>query len=331
MEPPRPRKACSVVIRRHPDGRRDLLAFEHPRAGKQWVKGSVEPGETDIAAALRELREESGLVAISARSLVTFPIDSPSAIWAAVLCEVEAPPESWVFHCADDGGHAFRFFWHPLDEGLDDEWAPPFRHAFEHIRGALTGPVEVRAATLSDVPAIRSVYAREVLEGVASFELEAPSELDMAGRLSTVQSHGLPYLVAVSGEALAGFAYATPYRPRGAYQGTVEESVYVAVEHQRRGVGRALLSALIQACADRGRRQMVGVITDPGRNGSAALHAALSFREVGVLRGVGEKFGETLDTLIVQRALSGKDFSRESSSCDSPRSRGSKGDGGEEI
>ena len=303
MEPSLPRKACPVVVRRRPDGRRDLLAFEHPLAGKQLVKGGVEPGETDLAAAVRELREESGLVATSARTLVTFDVELPPQTWAAVICEVETIPEGWTFHCPDDGGHDFRFFWQPLDEAPNEEWGPTFRQAFGHIRQALCRPVRVRDANPADVPALQRIYAREVEEGLASFELEPPSEEEMKRRLDAVLSAGLPYLVAVDEAEVAGFAYALPYRPRGAYRNTVEESVYVASSHQRRGVGRALLAALIDACGARGRKEMIGVIADPGRNGSAALHRALGFREVGILRGVGEKFGETLDTLIVQRAL----------------------------
>lgn len=296
-----------MVLRRRPGRRRDLLAFEHPQAGKQLVKGGVQLGETEVAAAVRELREESGLVATSARALVSFDVDSPPQTWAAVVCEVETPPEGWVFRCADDGGHDFRFFWQPLDEAPDEAWTPNSRHAFERIREVLLRPLHVRDASAGDVPAIQRIYAREVEEGVASFELEAPTENEMSRRLEAVQRAGLPYLVAVEGAEVAGFAYATPYRPRGAYHETVEESVYVAEPHQRRGVGRALLSALVEACTVRGREQMIGVIAAPGRNGSVALHEAMGFRKVGILRGVGKKFGQTLDTLIVQRSLEPRD------------------------
>ena len=85
--------------------------------------------------------------------------------------------------------------------------------------------------------------------GTASFELEPPDEAEMARRMAALLDGGFPYIAAEIGGALAGYAYAGPYRPRRAYRFSVEDSIYVDPGAQRKGVGRALL-----ASADRGMR-----------------------------------------------------------------------------
>ena len=103
--------------------------------------------------------------------------------------------------------------------------------------------------------------------------------------------------------ALAGYAYAGPYRARPAYRFTIEDSVYIAPDRQGRGVGRALLAALVEASSARGFRQMIAVIGDSEQAASIALHAALGFAYVGTFPNVGFKFGRWLDTVLMQRAL----------------------------
>ena len=164
--------------------------------------------------------------------------------------------------------------------------------------------VSIRPALLSDCGAIARIYAPAVTHGTTSFELEAPDEAEMALRMGALTEKGYPYLVAELDNAVAGYAYAGPYRARPAYRFTVENSIYVAPEAHRRGVGRALLTALIDACAERGYRQMLAVIGDsPNQPGSIGLHKACGFVEVGKLPDVGFKFGRWLDSLLMQRAL----------------------------
>ncbi len=113
-----------------------------------------------------------------------------------------------------------------------------------------------------------------------------------------------PYLVAEIDGMLAGYAYAGPYRSRPAYRLTVEDSVYIAPDTHRRGIGRALLAALIEAAQARGFRQMIAVIGDSTRQAaSIGLHEALGFRHVGILKHVGFKHGRWLDSVLMQRAL----------------------------
>ena len=161
----------------------------------------------------------------------------------------------------------------------------------------------VRRCTEQDMPKVREIYALEVLEGTASFELEPPSIADMAARFATIETAGLPYLAVEQDGRIAGYAYAAPYRPRPAYRYTVEDSVYVARWARRRGVGRALLEAVIQRATEQGMRQMVAIIGDSAHVASIRLHAQAGFRLVGTLEHVGWKFGRWLDTVIMQRPL----------------------------
>jgi phosphinothricin acetyltransferase len=118
-----------------------------------------------------------------------------------------------------------------------------------------------------------------------------------------LKAGGHPYLVATSGETVVGYAYAGPYRPRAAYRSTVEDSIYLAADAQGRGIGRLLLTGLIDAAAEAGFRQMIGVIGDSRHQASIRLHAALGFRPVGVFENVGWKHGRWLDCVLMQRSL----------------------------
>jgi phosphinothricin acetyltransferase len=162
----------------------------------------------------------------------------------------------------------------------------------------------VRDGRDSDISRITAIYAIEVKEGTASFELEPPDEDEMRRRFQAIRESGLPYLVAVdAGGHMLGYAYAGPYRARPAYGATVEDSVYVAAEARGRGIGRTLLGELIERCRHAGKREMVAIIGDTANRNSIALHEALGFRLVGTLRQVGRKHGRWIDTVLMQLAL----------------------------
>jgi len=161
----------------------------------------------------------------------------------------------------------------------------------------------IRPAAAADVAAIAGIYAHAVRCGTASFELEPPDEAEMARRWRAIVEAGYPYLVAQADGAVLGYAYAGPYRARPAYRWSVENSVYVAAEALRRGIGRALLDALIAEAERRGFRQMIAVIGDSAQTPSIALHRAAGFRLIGTLEAVGFKHGRWLDTVLMQRAL----------------------------
>lgn len=166
----------------------------------------------------------------------------------------------------------------------------------------LSTPV-IRHSVPEDIPEITAIYALNVREGFASFELTPPSEAEMAQRRQAVIAAGLPHLVADLDGRVAGYAYAGPYRPRPAYCHTVENSVYIADWAQRRGIGRALMNALIAACEAAGKRQMIAVIGDSGNMASIALHRAAGFLHIGTLKNVGFKHGRWLDSVFMQRCL----------------------------
>ena len=161
----------------------------------------------------------------------------------------------------------------------------------------------IRPALDADLLAIQAIYAHHVLTGLATFEINPPGVEEIARRRSDILGRGLPYLVAEIDGAVAGYAYAGAYRPRPAYQYTVEDSVYIHPGHQRRGLGRMLLTELISRCQAADRRQMIAVIGDSANAASIKLHEAMGFRHVGVLEGVGFKFGRWVDTVLMQRTL----------------------------
>jgi L-amino acid N-acyltransferase YncA len=163
--------------------------------------------------------------------------------------------------------------------------------------------VSIRPARLSDIPAITRIYAHAVENGTASFELTPPDDAEMTRRMQAVLDGKFPYIVAELDGAVVGYAYASFYRTRPAYRFTVENSVYVAPEIQRRGIGKALLITLIEACTALGFRQMIAVIGDANQAASIGVHKACGFEPAGNLRNIGFKFGRWLDTPLMQLSL----------------------------
>jgi phosphinothricin acetyltransferase len=100
-----------------------------------------------------------------------------------------------------------------------------------------------------------------------------------------------------------GYAYASKWRPRPAYEFSVEDSIYIDKDAVGQGVGRALLPVLIEQCTALGKKQMVAVIGDSASTPSIRLHAACGFRMVGTLENIGFKFGRWLDSVLMQRPL----------------------------
>jgi L-amino acid N-acyltransferase YncA len=167
--------------------------------------------------------------------------------------------------------------------------------------------VQVRAATVEDVPAIHSIYSYHVLHGLASFEEEPPAQEEIRRRFDDVRSRGLPYLAADFGGVLAGYGYCAPYRSRSAYRYSLEDSVYVRHGSEGRGVGSALLRMLIERCEGLGYRTIIAVIGDSGNAASINLHASFGFLRVGTLRSAGFKFGRWVDSVLMQRPLGAGD------------------------
>jgi phosphinothricin acetyltransferase len=163
--------------------------------------------------------------------------------------------------------------------------------------------VAVRPSRADDIAKIAAIYRHHVLHGVASFEDIPPDENEVARRRRDILALGLPYLVAERSGRVVGYCYASRYRARSAYRFALEDSIYVDAAEVGRGIGRALLSTLIERCCELGYRQMVAVIGGSDQWPSIRLHETLGFTRAGLLSAVGFKFGGWVDIVLMQRAL----------------------------
>lgn len=161
----------------------------------------------------------------------------------------------------------------------------------------------IRPSRDEDLPAITAIYAHHVLHGTGTFETEPPSVSDMLARRADVLAKGLPWLVAEDEGKVAGFAYGNWFKPRPAYRYSVEDSIYLAPDLHRKGLGRALLTELLARCEAVGVRKVMAVIGDSANAGSVGVHLALGFTQVGVVESCGWKFGAWRDIVIMQKTL----------------------------
>jgi len=159
----------------------------------------------------------------------------------------------------------------------------------------------VRDAEVGDAEAIMALYNHEVLTGTATFDLETRS---LDAQIEWIEEHqrANPAVVAELDSVVVGFASLSPFKTRAAYRTTVENSIYVAELAQGRGIGRLLLSAIVE------RARMAGFHTIIARIGgdnpaSMALHESLGYTVVGIERQVGRKFGRWLDCTEMQLML----------------------------
>ena len=143
----------------------------------------------------------------------------------------------------------------------------------------------LRDATPADLAAITAIYAHHVAHGSGTFEEGAPDTAEMARRMARVQTDGCAWLVTENDGQLTGFGYYMQYRDRSAYRFTAEDSIYVRDDVRGQGVGKALVAALLDHAAHRG------------------------FRQIGVMRAVGMKFGRWVDVVTMQRPLGEADRS----------------------
>ena len=160
--------------------------------------------------------------------------------------------------------------------------------------------IRIRDASITDLPVITEIYRESVLAGIATYELTPPDETEMRLRFEIITGQNYPYIVAEdpAGKVL-GYAYASAFRTRPAYRYLAEDSVYVAPDARGFGVGGTLLDALLGATASLGIRQMIAVIGGDSP-ASIALHEKAGFRHVGRMPASGFKFGQWLDTVLMQ-------------------------------
>lgn len=166
---------------------------------------------------------------------------------------------------------------------------------------ASSSPITVRVAGPNDSEAIRAIYNLEVSESTVTFDLTPRTPADQ--HLWLEEHSGVhPAVVAMEGDSVVGFGSLSPYRPRPAYATTVEDSVYVRRDRQGRGVGRAVLSELVDLATNHGFHAVMARIVD-GHGASIALHRGCGFEMVGVEREVGRKFNRWLDVVVMQKLL----------------------------
>jgi phosphinothricin acetyltransferase len=161
----------------------------------------------------------------------------------------------------------------------------------------------LREAVVEDAAAVAAIYRSYVLSSAATMELQPSDEGEMRRRMADVRERGLPFMVAEEAGEIVGYGYATLFRPRPGYRFTVEDSVYLRADRAGRGLGRRLLQAVMEACRQAEYRQMIAVIGGDNPS-SIAMHRALGFSLVGVLREIGWKFDQPQDVTLMQRELS---------------------------
>ena len=162
--------------------------------------------------------------------------------------------------------------------------------------------IVVRGSVEDDVPAMLAIYTHHIQRGLGGFDVEPLHPEDIKRRRKNMLKRRLPHLVAERDGVIVGYAYAVPFRKRPAYRYAVKHSIYVHHDHLHAGVGRKLLPALVDACAGVGFRQMIAYI-ESGNAPSLSLHEAFGFIRVGVLPGVGFKYGRWTDSVLMQRSL----------------------------
>ncbi|RKR88681.1 phosphinothricin acetyltransferase [Micromonospora pisi] len=160
----------------------------------------------------------------------------------------------------------------------------------------------VRPAGSDDYDAVAAIYAYYVTETVITFDETSPSAADWRRRGEALHAAGMPFLVVEVGGEVAGFGYASQWRPKPAYRHSAENSVYLAPDRTGGGLGSLLVAAVLDGCVAAGVRQVVAVIAEGG-DASVALHRRYGFVEAGRLRSVGFKHGRWIDTLLYQLDL----------------------------
>ncbi len=164
--------------------------------------------------------------------------------------------------------------------------------------------VVVRPLAPSDLGQVSEIFGWYAINSVATFEEAPRSAADWTGLAAELSRLGLPFLVADDGSAIAGYAYAGPWRRKPAYRATVENSIFIAPDYTGQGIGRLLLTELLMACSAAGARQIIAVIADSGSAASVGLHESCGFGHAGRLADVGFKHGSWISTLLMQRAIS---------------------------
>ncbi|HFI0145924.1 TPA: N-acetyltransferase family protein [Streptococcus suis] len=164
--------------------------------------------------------------------------------------------------------------------------------------------INIRSAQIEDAADLVTIYAPYVETTAITFETEVPTVEDFASRIKKTLEK-FPYLVAEEEGALVGYAYASTYYARAAYDWTVELSVYVSKEARGKGIGSLLYDALEEELTARGFKNFLACIALPNP-ASLALHKKRGYEQVAHFKNVGYKFDTWHDIVWLQKSLVGK-------------------------
>ncbi|GAA3205920.1 N-acetyltransferase family protein [Microbacterium terregens] len=191
---------------------------------------------------------------------------------------------------------------------LEEEYDRDRRRLPRHLRKLPAPETEfsyaIRPVEDRDIPDIREIYNYYVTNSVVTFDEKKWTLAQWREKAAYLAKLNLPFLVAQSPSGqILGYALVQPMSSKSAYRYSVENSIYLGHAAAGKGLGRALLEALIDACEAAGIREIVAVISDKGAEASVALHEKLGFVEVGRMGRVGFKFGRWLGTIYMQKHL----------------------------
>jgi len=162
----------------------------------------------------------------------------------------------------------------------------------------------IRDAVATDLPSIREIYNHYVLNSVVTFDEQPMTLRALRSKFSNAKKLGMPYIVAVSPSGqILGYAYVYPWKTKAAYRFTVENSIYLGPASTGKGLGNALLGALIEKSREAGLKEIIAVIADKGAEASIALHRRYGFTEGGHMGKVGFKFDRWIGTILMQKSL----------------------------
>jgi L-amino acid N-acyltransferase YncA len=191
---------------------------------------------------------------------------------------------------------------------LEEEYEPRRLRKPFHLR-RLDPPepefaYEIRAARAEDLPDVRQIYNHYVTNTMVTLDTDTRTLRTWRSKFAYLKRLGLPFLVAVSpsGQVL-GYALCEPWIQKRAYRFTAEESIYLRPASTGKGLGKALLTALMTASKASGLKQLLAVVADSGAESSLGLHRALGFKETGRMGKVAFKFDRWIGTVMLQKDL----------------------------
>lgn len=178
------------------------------------------------------------------------------------------------------------------------------RHLRKPVEPERPFSYEIRDAVAADLPEVREIYNYYARNSSVTFDAKTTSLDDWKRKFDVVQRFRMPFVVAESptGQVL-GYAIALPLRERRMARGIAENSIYLGPASTGKGLGRALMGALIERSKALGLRELIAIIADQKADGSIKLHESFGFVESGRMAKVGYRFDRHLGSVMMQLSL----------------------------